>query len=228
MFASWFDRILPLAVSLMVASCVDSTGPPVVEPPVVEPPQEQLPLGAITGGPVSTEDLHMLRHELRLVTAEGRPLDDVVIQRAGGAPIETYELSFWAVAGKATKVQINYESGQGLKEFLKLTIPKKGLLWGPDGAALAAGDAVLITISIDRSELIVSFGPSGLEFGKPATLQLWYAGAVVAQDVDDRNLGIWYQETDGSSWYSIKSKHDTKKKVFKTAIFHFSNYAASW
>jgi hypothetical protein len=167
-------RLLILGATLVVASCVDSTGPPDVDGPALPPSR----LGSVTGPGVSRSDLHMLRHDMRLTTSAS----DRLRFHVSGAPGDSIQLatdqaSFWAVRGQTRSVRIDYlsdGSGGGVAHFLEFTVPAEGLLRRPDGSTFATGDSVLITIAVDPAELVVQFEPSGLVFDdwSPASLEV--------------------------------------------------------
>ena len=98
----------------------------------------------------------------------------------------------------------------------------------PDGAPFVSGDSVLISISIDKKELVVEFGPSGLVFDNitPAEMGVWYGGAET--EFPQEQLGLWHQQEAGQLWFPISSLHDTAGLWLKTNVFHFSTYAVSW
>ena len=148
MFASWFDRILPLAVSLMVASCADSFAPPTTE----ERPSgiDDSLLGQRTGESVSAGELKVLSHNLRLKAADGTPL---IVKRQtapnSAPPLDTYELEFWAVQGVEQTVAVYYLSDDDdTEQFLRFTVPENGLALRPDGTDIEQGDSVLITLPL--------------------------------------------------------------------------------
>jgi hypothetical protein len=131
------------------------------------------------------------------------------------------------------------KKGEDVCPFLRLEIPKSALNRLPDGSGIAKGDSVLITVSVNNSQILVDLGPSGLTFDSPAELEIWYGGAdpdfngdgVV--DREDRRierelLKFWYQDEHGGPWRAMKAKHSTKKKHFKVKLPHFSGYAVSW
>jgi hypothetical protein len=232
-------HLLPLGLMLAITSCADSTGPP----HEALPPDIQDGLGTISSLGVEAAALQPVRHNMRLITPEGEPL----VQRAspsasGMPPLETYEIAFWAVSGETATANIDYltESNEAAP-FLAITVPANGLDRRPDGTSIAAGDSVLITISIDATQMLVRFSPSGLVFNPsaPAQLELVYSGAqgdldgdgdVDADDsvIEQTELGLWFQQDVGDLWYSITSLHEPANEWFKTNLYHFSGYVVSW
>jgi len=153
--------------------------------------------------------------------------------------LDQYEVSFWAVRGQARSAQLNYLDATGgtSHPFLLLTITDPETL--PDGSTLAEGDSVLVTVRIDTTKIGVSLEPTGLHFGAPALMQMWYDGAggdlngdgvVDAADtyVENQLLGMWYREGDVSSWERIPATQAVDQKSFTVALPHFSQYAVSW
>src|SRR5712691_9099555 len=125
--------------------------------------------------------------------------------------LEQYAVSFWAVRGESRSVQINYSSSIDNKvhPFLLLTTTDPQFV--PGVGELAMGDSVLITVSVDTTKIGVRLEPTGLQFGEPAQLKIWYDGAGgdlngdgVADSTDARIeaqlLGLWYRATSNDPW----------------------------
>ncbi len=233
MFASWLNRILPLAVSLMVASCADSFAPPATE----ERPSgiDDSLLGQRTGESVSAGELKVLSHNLRLKAADGTPL---IVKRQtapnSAPPLYTYELEFWAVQGVEQTVAVYYLSDDDdTEQFLRFTVPENGLALRPDGTDIEQGDSVLITLQIDGSSVRTDFSPSGLIFNEeaPAELTIWYRGFLDESDIDEDDAlpDFWYgEDATAEEWYHLFSDHNTDTGWVKTHVRHFSGYAISW
>jgi len=222
---SRIGRILPLGAAILIASCADGTGPPYQ-------PYQQL-LGSVIGPGVSTEELHPLKHQVSIVSPGELPLLHVAAQSAGEMPtLETYELSFWAKRGELREVEVKYVDADNdvSGTFLHFSVPATALRSMPDGTPFATGDSVLISLSIDRAEFVVEFGPSGLVFNEntPAVLEVWYGGAEDDDEVPEEQLGLWHQRETGELWFPIESNHDMDEKWLRTHVFHFSTYAVSW
>ena len=165
--------------------------------------------------------------------------------RAGTAAYQTpplgldnYVVSFWAVRGESRSMQINYSStiNPGTHPFLKLTMTDPRFV--PGIGELAMGDSVLITVTVDTTKIGVSLEPSGLLFGAPAELQVWYDGAAgdlngdgVANSTDAvieaKVLGLWYREGQADSWTNLPARQSVEEKSFTYALRHFSEYAVA-
>ena len=107
-----------------------------------------------------------------------------VLRHATSAPrLESYELSFWAVRGEESYVEIRYLNGADTNggsdallvgevesvgidgnTFLWLHMPKNALAYHSDGSEIGWGERVLITISVHPELLFISLQPSGLTF----------------------------------------------------------------
>ena len=146
-----------------------------------------------------------------------------------------YSLSFWAVRGEARSVQINYLDAQGGTEhpFLRLTTTDPAFV--PDLGELAVGDSVLVTVTIDTLNLGVSLEPTGLQFGTPGQMQIWYGGAggdLNGDGVSDSTdayveaqlLGLWYREGTQDPWEQVQAAQSVQDKSFTYALPHFSFY----
>jgi hypothetical protein len=148
--------------------------------------------------------------------------------------LDQYSTSFWAVRGEPRSVRINYQGADGdvSNPFLSLTITDP--VFVPGMGDLAPGDSVLITVSIDTTNLGVALEPSGTQFGTPAQLQIWYGGAggdlngdaqVDSADayIETQLLSVWYREGD-SPWSAVPASHSFEDKSFTTELPHFSLY----
>jgi hypothetical protein len=98
---------------------------------------------------------------------------------------------------------------------------------------------VLITLTIDPYTIKVSLEPTGLLFGDPAELRLWYGGAggdlngdgvVDSTDarIESQLLGLWYREGADSAWAPLSADHSLLDQSFTSALLHFCDYAVSW
>jgi hypothetical protein len=157
----------------------------------------------------------------------------------GGLSLSQYTATFWAVRGQQRSVQINYLSATGDTswQFLRLTTTDPAYV--PGIGDLAVGDSVLITVTVDPTNISVSLEPTGLVFGDPAQLQISYGGADgdlngdgVVDDADhyieSQLLGLWYREGTAASWERIAATQSLTDKSFTTALPHFCEYAVSW
>ena len=152
--------------------------------------------------------------------------------------LDQYTVSFWAVRGESRSVVINYRDANNdtSNPFLTLKITDPALL--PDGSELAAGDSVLITVTVDTVRIGVSLEPSGLQFGAPAELTINYGGAGgdlngdgMADSTDafieQRLLGLWYRES-SEEWTQVPAIHSIENKLFTSFLPHFCEYELSF
>ena len=202
--------VIALGASVVAAACTESTGPPLDDQ--LPPPQEQVeqltaPDGALRGLRWAPTDQVA---EFEVVAgeddegAEGLGVGVVAAPQVGPPRLDRYQVSFWAVRGKHRSIQINYKTDEGYRPFLRFTVPRWALHRRPDGTRVRRGEAVLITVTVDRTQLRAEFEPSGLQFSRwsPAVLKIWYGGADwdfngdgVVDGKDDevkRNLRIWF------------------------------------
>jgi len=149
--------------------------------------------------------------------------------------LDQYQVSFWAVRGESRSVQINYSSSidSETHPFLLLTTTDPQFV--PGVGELAVGDSVLITVSVDTSKIGVILEPSGLQFGEPAHLKIWYGGAGgdlngdgVADSSDSvieaKLLGLWYREDDSAAWEKLGASQSLDDQSFTYALPHFCEY----
>jgi hypothetical protein len=151
--------------------------------------------------------------------------------------LNTYAVSFWAVRGQSRSVQINYKSTFSTTHpFMTLTVtdPK----YAPGLGNFGMRDSVLITVTVDTSDIGVSLAPSGLIFGDPAQLKIWYDGAggdfngdgvVDSTDaaIEARLLGLWYRADLGKPWSKVGATQSLAEKSFTYAMPHFCDYAVA-
>jgi len=153
--------------------------------------------------------------------------------------LDQYAVSFWAVRGEARTVQINYldVNGGNTYPFLLLTTTDPEFV--PELGELAQGDSVLVTVTVDTTNLGVSLEPTGLRFGAPAQMQIWYGGAggdlngdgaADSTDafVETQLLGLWYREGTVDPWANVPATQTLTDKSFTSALLHFSEYELSF
>ena len=152
--------------------------------------------------------------------------------------LDQHTATFWAVRGQPRSLQINYVSaGDTSHPFLRLTASDP--VYAPAVGDLAVGDSVLITVTVDAESLKVTLEPTGLVFGSPAQLQVWYGGAGgdlngdgVADSTDayieQQLLGLWYREDLPDPWTQITAVQSLADKSFTSELQHFCEYALSW
>jgi len=152
--------------------------------------------------------------------------------------LEQYQVSFWAVRGESRSVQINYSSAidEETHPFLLLTTTDPQFV--PGVGELAMGDSVLITVSVDTSKIGVTLEPSGLQFGAPAQMTIWYGGAGgdlngdgVADSTDSaieaQLLGLWTREDASDPWTQLGASQSLDEKSFTYALPHFCEYVVA-
>jgi len=225
---------LALALALLAAGCSD-THPTAVQQPTAPGPHFLRWAGSVPPQFRAVDGL------------SGRGGDGAFFADGpGGLSLNQVTATFWAVRGEQRSVQINYLSATGdtSAPFLRLSIADP--IYVPGRGDVAPGDSVLITITIDTVNIGVSLEPTGLRFGDPAQLQIWYAGAggdlngdgvVDSTDarIESRLLGMWYREGADSQWTPIPAAQSLPDKSFMSELLHFcdfevsfSEYAVSW
>jgi hypothetical protein len=152
--------------------------------------------------------------------------------------LDQYTVSFWAVRGESRSVRINYRDAldDTSNPFLDLSISDP--VFVPNVGDLAVGDSVLITVTVDTVRIGVSLEPSGLRFGTPAELQIFYGGAggdlngdgaVDSTDalIESQLLGLWYREAD-EPWTQVPAVQSLATKSFTSFLPHFCEYELSF
>lgn len=171
----------------------------------------------------------------------GVPGDRLIfIRAAADAPaLETREVSFWAVKGRDTEVQIDYVPLPGASEgerCLRFRVRDDALLRLPDGTAIQEGDSVRITIRVvSYQDFNFEFLPAGLRFDprEPAELRVSYrfadrdfnADGVVDGRDEDFEFGFWRQEREGLPWTRIGSARLHDLEEVRAELDGFTRYA---
>jgi hypothetical protein len=171
--------------------------------------------------------------DLRLLTAPyGTPL------------LAKTQVSFYAVQGKAGGVDVWYHAKPGALDslkFLEFRLGASSLATRPDGSAIAAGDSVLITLTVtDQTHFIIDFQPSGLKFSASdqPTLKLSFAacgedlnydGVVDSYDQTIMaNLSFWRQESPFQPWAKVSSTVQQNIKQVSAQLGGFTGYALEY
>lgn len=174
-----------------------------------------------------------------------RPPDELTVARLAttAPPLEESTVSFWAIKGESAEQKLYFldAGGERGEEYLSLKLDKETLQLRPDGSAIAEGDSVLITISVEDPALLVfDLQPTGLQFSaeKPAELRIRYAHADDDLnddgDVDEEDnhletiLGIWRQEHPGDPFVRLGSVKVANEKQLRAELQGFSRYAIAY
>ena len=214
-----------VVLGLVTVACTDTLGPSSGQNP------------PLTGAP------HLLRWAGDVAphfSASGGRMGDGAFDGAGadGISLSQNTVSFWAVRGQERSVQINYQTASDTTlPFLRLTVSDPTYV--PGVGDLAPGDSVLISVTVDPQTISVSFEPTGLLFGTPSAVQIWYGGAggdlngdgvVDSTDayIESQLLGMVYRELPTDAWATISSTQSLADKSFTTGLQHFSQYAVSF
>jgi hypothetical protein len=243
--------VVTLLVGSLALACTEGTGPSFDE-------------GLAEAAVVPQTQLHHVKwamadtpQQFTVVggTPEMQVLQAAAVGSSGGYQLDNYQVSFWAVKGQDRAVQINYvQEYQTLSlawdasysktitsPYLRFTVPAGALDEGPNGEEYEHGDSVQITITIDPTDMVAHYEPSGLEFDDddPAVLQVWYTGAngdydgdgyVTKEDsyIESNLLGMWWQQGPGYPWYRMPGEQSLSERWFRAELEHFSGYAVSW
>src|SRR5213593_2433513 len=211
--------LLVLALALSVARCAD-------QPTAVKAPAAPQFLRWADKGPQFT------------ARTSTRPHRSGAMAMTPPLSLDQYVVSFWAVRGESRSVQINYSSSIDNETHAFLTLTTTDPTFVPGVGELAVGDSVLITVTVDTSKIGVSLEPSGLQFGEPAQMKLWYNGAGgdlngdgVADSTDSqieaKLLGLYYREDQMEEWTHLSASQSLEEKSFTYALPHFCEYAVA-
>ncbi|HEV8380424.1 MAG TPA: hypothetical protein VGQ29_02495 [Gemmatimonadales bacterium] len=215
--------LLAFALALSVARCAD-------QPTAVPAPAVQVPTGP--------QFLRWAETPQFTARTDAHPRRSGTIAQTPPLSLDQYVVSFWAVRGESRSIRINYSSSidNDTHPFLMLTATDPRFV--PGVGEVAVGDSVLITVSVDTSKIGVSLEPSGLQFGEPAKLQIWYGGAAgdmngdgVSDSTDAKIeaqlLGLWYREGEADQWTQVGASQSLEEKSFTYALPHFCEYAVA-
>ena len=127
-----------------------------------------------------------------------------------------------------------YASGDALTLYAEQWIGIKGgaLVIGDDLIGYfklevvpgALKQELLVTMRVPLyGEIIVDFGPEGIVFHKPCTVELSYRGADLTGVHEDR-ICAWYLDEIIPRWEYMGGEVDRKRKVVQFHVDHFSRY----
>lgn len=173
-------------------------------------------------------------------TAPSKPTDQLNFLRlAPTAPAYLNATdSFWAVKGSSRSIRIYFVDSTPMMRF---SVPSAALLQWPNGTPFAAGDSVLIHVTvIDPVHMIVQFEPSGLVFSaaNPAHIRFYIDEA--DDDVNDdgdvdeedttltQSLHLWRQESTGLPWLQLSTNVNVDDDEVDADILGFTNYALAY
>jgi hypothetical protein len=171
--------------------------------------------------------------------------DIVFVQNGADAPpLGVRQVSFWAVVGQSRRASLYYTRRPGAvdsTELVRFRVDKKSLHRRPDGTPFAAGDSILITLTVvDTLNLIVDFAPSGLTFNPKYPARLWFKwtetnhdldhdGAVTpADDTVRLTTAIHAQESVGAPWARLATKIDFASQDVEARPTSFTRYAVAY
>ena len=211
------------------------------------------------------KDFRMLRHRLSTLlfavaalsalsctdstspaTTDTREPNDLRLLSApyGTPALARTQVSFYAIQGKSSGADIWYHARPGATDslkFLEFRVGSSSLATRPDGSAIAAGDSVLITLTVtDQTHFIVDFQPSGLKFSPSDEPTLKISFAACGEDLnydgvaDARDqaimdgLSFWRQESPFQQWHKVSSTLVASVKEVNAQLGGFTGYALMW
>lgn len=219
--------LIPLALVVLAVGCSDGRYPTAVQKAPAPAPQVLRWAGSTPP-----------RFTAGLRPSSGSGSGGLQAFLSDGLSLDQDTVTFWAVRGQPRSVQVNYLStGDSSAPFLRLTISDP--VYVPGVGDLAPGDSVQITVTIDPTAIKLSLEPTGLQFGDPSQLQIFYAGAggdlngdgaVDSTDaaIETRLLGMWYREGADSAWTQIPAVQSLDDKSFMSSLRHFCDYEVSF
>jgi hypothetical protein len=161
---------------------------------------------------------------------------------ASSPPLLNPADSFYAKVGEDRELRIFFAEieGEPGEEYLRLRVDAQSLLTRPDGTPFAAGDSILIHVSVvDPGQLLFEMQPSGLTFSPehPARLNIHFRqcgddfnrdGHVDEEDDSiEQELGIWRQETLTDPFVRLGSA-EVGDRELEADLDGFSRYALAY
>ena len=156
-------------------------------------------------------------------------------------PLVTTTASFYAVKGRSTGVDIWYRPAAGHTDslkYLEFRVGANSLDRRPDGTTIAAGDSVLISVTVtDPTHFIIEFQPTGLKFADAdrPTLKISFAACGDDLNYDGRiddadaamlsSLALWRQEGPFQPWFKLTSSVTASVKEIDAQLGGFTGYA---
>lgn len=183
--------------------------------------------------------------QIGAATTAAKTAAPAFLSPAPGAPsIANPVVTFYAKRGETREALMFYHASPGTTDstvFVRFKVGAKALYARPDGSRFAAGDSVLITLTLaDPVALIVDFQPAGLRFDPkdPAELRMSFAetdpdvngdGAVNQKDtLLTRRFSIWREETATAPWISLRSTLFLSAHEVEAAVDGFTRYAIAY
>jgi hypothetical protein len=153
-------------------------------------------------------------------------------------PLASTVVSFYAKRGEDREVRLRFANGE---DFLRFRVFASSLLQRPDGSAFAAGDSILITITVnDPTKADADFQPAGLKFSPqdPARLQFEFGecdkdlnGDGVVDSLDAAlvpTISAWRQEAANGGWFKVPSSVEVELNEVQANISGFTGYALAF
>lgn len=200
-----------LAVVLLVAACVDQTGPA----GRVAAPQFET---------VAPDTLHILRPAPAAPALETYQTS-FWVQKGKATNVV---------------IEYQSPDGEPGDPFLQFVISKETMIAGAGGQHLSKGDSVLLTLTIDPVRFSMDFEPSGVKFSAkvPAVLSMCYEhmdpdlnsdGVVDETDAAlQQQISFWTQSMKAGDWFKLPTKYDRANPCVSAKLYHFSQYAVAW
>ena len=162
----------------------------------------------------------------------------------GTPALVTTQATFYAVRGRVTGTDIWYRPRAGRTDstkFLEFRLGAASLERRPDGSVIAAGDSVLITLTVtDPTHFIIDLQPSGLTFssGDQPRLRISFAACGDDLNYDGRvdatdaamlaSLSLWRQEGPFQPWFKVPSTVLPTTRDVVAPLGGFTGYAIEY
>jgi hypothetical protein len=162
----------------------------------------------------------------------------------GTPPLATSQVSFFAVKGKVSGVDVWYRPRAGQADsakYLEFRLGTGSLDRRPDGSPIAVGDSVLITLMVtDPTHFIIDLQPSGLTFSANDQPRLRISFAACGDDLNYdgkadatdaamlASLSLWKQEGPFQPWFKVASTISTTTRDVEAPLGGFTGYAIEY
>jgi len=159
------------------------------------------------------------------------------------AAVWSPSVTFYAVKGKKRQASLYLRAPDGgiSAELARLEIKSRSLVTGANGAPLAHGDSVLITLSLVNPDLLeFELLPRGLQFDQhhPARLRVDYGAANPdytgdghvdqSDDRAERRIAVWRLTSLGETFTPLPTERGRTGKSVEADLPDFSRYAIAY
>jgi len=148
------------------------------------------------------------------------------VDESGGANTEP---SFYGISSTPDNPNLTVCTSEGKTRGARVSADRGGAIGnGHVRLEIPAGaldeDTYITMEMVDKSNLVVEFGPDGLVFNKPVTMMMTLTGTT-AEGLAESTLIKWY-DPDSDRWENITNLPVSSPNKVSALLEHFSKYGA--